>query len=78
MLLYDTKTNLDQYKAWQEYFREHQPPALVLWGKNDGIFTVEGAEMYRRDLKDIEYHYFETGHFTLEDDVRTRRIWQLQ
>jgi len=69
VFLYDTKTNLDHYKAWQEYFRKHQPPALVLWGKNDGIFTVEGAEMYRRDLKDIEYHYFETGHFTLEEDV---------
>jgi len=68
-ILYHAKTNLDSYKTWQEYFRNHQPPTLVVWGKNDGIFTVEGAEMYRRDLEDIEYHYFETGHFTLEEDV---------
>lgn len=68
-ILYDAKTDLDLYKTWQEYFRNHQPPTLVVWGKNDGIFTVEGAELYKRDLKDIEFHLLDTGHLALEEDL---------
>jgi pimeloyl-ACP methyl ester carboxylesterase len=48
-ILYNAKRNLDVYDDWQEYFRKHQPPTLITWGKNDGIFTVEGAE----SLKEI-------------------------
>jgi hypothetical protein len=33
------------------------------------IFTVEGAELYKRDLKDIEFHLLDTGHFALEEDL---------
>ena len=68
-ILYDTKTNLELYSTWQEYFRQYQPPALVVWGKNDGIFTVEGAQLYKRDLKNIEFHLLDTGHFALEEDL---------
>ena len=68
-ILYDTRTNLGQYATWQEYFRKHQPPTLVVWGKNDGIFTVEGAGLYKRDLKNIEFHLLDTGHFALEEDL---------
>jgi pimeloyl-ACP methyl ester carboxylesterase len=68
-ILYDTKSNLEQYTTWQEYFRKYQPPALVVWGKNDGIFTIEGAKLYQRDLKNIEFHLLDTGHFALEEDL---------
>jgi pimeloyl-ACP methyl ester carboxylesterase len=68
-ILYDTKTNLDQYETWQAYFRKHQPPTLILWGKNDGIFTLEGAELYKKDLPKAEFHLLETGHFALEEDL---------
>ena len=68
-ILYDTKTNLDMYAAWQEYFRTHQPPTLIVWGKNDGIFTVEGAKLYTRDLHKAELHFLNTGHFALEEEV---------
>ncbi|MBS1997305.1 MAG: alpha/beta hydrolase, partial [Cyanobacteria bacterium SZAS LIN-2] len=52
---------------WQEYFRTHQPPMLIVWGKNDQIFPAAGAEPYKRDLKNLEYHLLDTGHFALED-----------
>ena len=68
-ILYDAKTNLELYSAWQEYFRKHQPPTLIVWGKNDGIFTVEGARLYTKDLKNAEFHLFDTGHFALEEDL---------
>jgi pimeloyl-ACP methyl ester carboxylesterase len=50
-LFYDTKSNLEDYAMWQAYFREHQPPTLIVWGKNSGLVTAEGADMYKRDLK---------------------------
>jgi pimeloyl-ACP methyl ester carboxylesterase len=68
-ILYDTQTNLALSTTWQAYFRKHQPPTLVAWGKNDGIFTVEGAQLYKRDLKNIEFHLLDTGHFALEEDL---------
>jgi pimeloyl-ACP methyl ester carboxylesterase len=61
-------TNPPHYPEWQRYFREHQPPALIVWGKNDKIFPPAGAEPYRRDLKTIEYHILDTGHFALEEE----------
>jgi pimeloyl-ACP methyl ester carboxylesterase len=39
-------SNPPLYPAWQEYFRTHQPPVLIAWGKNDQIFPAAGAEPY--------------------------------
>jgi pimeloyl-ACP methyl ester carboxylesterase len=39
-----------------------------VWGKNDSIFPAEGAEPYKRDLKNLEFHLLDTGHFALEED----------
>ena len=60
-------TNPPLYPQWQEYFREHQPPTLVVWGKNDPIFPESGAHPYKRDLENIEFHLFDTGHFALDE-----------
>ncbi|MBW4540195.1 MAG: alpha/beta hydrolase [Myxacorys chilensis ATA2-1-KO14] len=67
-LLYSYGTNPPLYPQWQEYFRQYQPPTLIVWGKNDTIFPAEGAYPYQRDLKDIEFHLLDTGHFALEED----------
>ena len=42
--------------------------SLIVWGKNDDIFPEEGAHPYKRDLKNIEFHLLDTGHFALEED----------
>lgn len=68
-ILYNTKKNLDVYSDWQEYFRKQQPPTLITWGRNDGIFTVEGAELIKKDIPDAEMHLLDTGHFALEEEV---------
>ena len=63
-LLYDYRTNLGHYPRWHEYFREQQPPLLIVWGKNDVIFPASGARAYLRDLpKGLELHLLDTGHF---------------
>jgi pimeloyl-ACP methyl ester carboxylesterase len=59
-------SNPPLYPKWQEYFRTHQPPVLIAWGKNDQIFPAAGAEPYKRDLKAIEFHLLDAGHFALE------------
>ena len=66
-IFYDYRTNLPLYPAVQAYFREHQPPTLIVWGANDKIFPADGAHPYKRDLPDVEFHLFDTGHFALED-----------
>jgi len=64
-------SNPPLYPKWQEYFREYQPPVLIVWGKNDRIFPVAGAEPYKRDLKTLEYHLLDAGHFALETEGDT-------
>jgi pimeloyl-ACP methyl ester carboxylesterase len=67
-LFYDYGSNPPLYPKWQEYFRKYQPPTLVVWGKKDFIFPEEGAHPYKRDLKNLEFHLLDTGHFALEED----------
>ena len=38
-----------------------------MWGENDAIFNPMGALMYKQDLKNIEVHMLDTGHFALEE-----------
>ena len=61
-------TNLARYPEWHAYFAKHQPPTLVVWGRGDPIFTVAGAEAYAKDLRTIETHFLDTGHFALEEE----------
>ena len=63
----DYGTNVREYPKWQALFREHQPPALLMWGKNDVIFPEDGAHPYKADLVDLEFHILNTGHFALEE-----------
>lgn len=67
-LWYDYQNNLRLYPQWQQYLREKQPPVLVVWGKNDEYFPASGAEAFKKDVKDLDFHLFDTGHFALEED----------
>lgn len=60
-------SNPPLYPSWQKYFREHQPPMLIVWGKNDHIFPASGAEPYKRDVKNLDFNLLDTGHFALEE-----------
>ena len=65
-MFYSYGSNPPLYPAWQEYLRDHQPPTLIVWGEHDEIFPPAGAEPYKRDLENLEYHLLDTGHFALE------------
>ncbi len=66
-LLYNYQSNLALYDAWHEFFRNKQPKTLIVWGKNDPFFTVEGAKAYLRDIPEAVLNLLDTGHFALED-----------
>lgn len=66
-LLHNYQANLPHYEEWQMFFRNKQPKTLIVWGKNDPFFTVEGAHAYLRDIPKAELHLLDTGHFALED-----------
>jgi len=68
-LALDYHRNVERYPAWQAWLREHRPPALIVWGRNDAFFPEAGAQAYLRDLPDAELHLLATGHFALEEDV---------
>lgn len=60
-------SNFPKYGDWQHYLNTHQPKTLVLWGENDKYFSKAGGEAYRKDLKEVEIHFFDAGHFMLEE-----------
>lgn len=68
-LAFDYKSNVALYGEWQAWLREHRPPTLIVWGRNDPIFTEAGARAIKRDLPDAKLHLFETGHFALEECI---------
>jgi pimeloyl-ACP methyl ester carboxylesterase len=68
-LLYDYRTNVLLYPAWQKLLRDRRPETLIFWGQNDLFFTPEGGEAYLRDLPDAELHRLDSGHFAVEDSL---------
>jgi pimeloyl-ACP methyl ester carboxylesterase len=65
-LFLDYASNVAMYPEFHAYFREHQPPLLAVWGRNDPFFLPPGAEAFKRDITGAEVQLFETGHFALE------------
>ena len=66
-LLYDYRTNVAAYPAWQAWLRQHRPPTLVTWGANDPSFIAAGATAFGADLPDAEIHLLDAGHFALDE-----------
>jgi pimeloyl-ACP methyl ester carboxylesterase len=67
-LIINYYSNIEEYPKWQDYLKKHQPRILVVWGKNDQIFLPPGAEAYKRDVPKTEIHFYDTGHFALEEE----------
>lgn len=66
-LLYDYRTNVASYPAWQAWLRGHKPPTLVVWGRNDPSFVAAGGDAYKRDVPNAEIHQLDAGHFIFDE-----------
>ncbi|MBW7963642.1 MULTISPECIES: alpha/beta hydrolase [unclassified Bradyrhizobium] len=65
-LLLDYRSNVALYDTIQAYLRQHQPPVLAVWGKNDPFFIPPGAEAFKRDVPSADVRFVDSGHFALE------------
>lgn len=65
-LLEDQPSTLDWFPKEQDYLREHQPPALIVWGPHDGYMPEESARAYHRDLPEAALHLLGGGHWLLQ------------
>jgi pimeloyl-ACP methyl ester carboxylesterase len=65
-LFLDYGNNVKLYPRFQQYFRDHRPPMLAVWGKGDPFFLPAGADAFTRDNPNAKVMLFDTGHFALE------------
>jgi pimeloyl-ACP methyl ester carboxylesterase len=61
--------NLSWFPRYQAYLREHRPPALIVWGPQDGYMPEGSARAYLRDLPEAELHLLDGGHWLLETNL---------
>jgi pimeloyl-ACP methyl ester carboxylesterase len=65
-LMEGLRENLAWFPRYQSYLREHRPPALIVWGPQDGYMPEGAARAYLRDLPEAELHLLNGGHWLLE------------
>lgn len=68
-LFIDYANNVAMYPEFHRWFRASNVPILAIWGKNDLIFVPKGAEAFKRDSKNVEIKFVDSGHFALETHV---------
>jgi pimeloyl-ACP methyl ester carboxylesterase len=68
-LMEGLRDNLAWFPRYQSYLREHQPPALIVWGPQDGYMPEGAARAYLRDLPGAAFHLLDGGHWALETNL---------
>lgn len=64
------KENFEWFPKYQAWLRENRPPALIVWGPNDGYMPEKSARGWLRDLPDAQLHLLNGGHWLLETHLR--------
>lgn len=59
------------------YLRQHQPPALMLWGRHDSFFDCAEILSWLQDLPRMEAHVLDGPHFVLETHAAQCAEWML-
>ena len=65
-LMQGLQENLGWFPRYQAYLRQYRPPALIVWGPQDGFMPEQSARAYLRDLPEAELHLLDGGHWLLE------------
>ena len=66
----DYAQHVARFPKISAYHREHQPPALLLWGRHDSYFEIEEVLAYHRELDRLDMHILDGPHFLLETHHR--------
>jgi len=51
----------------QAWLREHKPPLLVVWGRNDPRSSLPVRRRSSAILPDADIHLLDAGHFALDE-----------
>jgi pimeloyl-ACP methyl ester carboxylesterase len=65
-LLRDYGRYVARFDEVAAYFKEHQPPALMVWGRHDAFFDIAETLSWIEDFPRMEAHILDGGHFLLE------------
>ena len=60
-------TNFQHYPAWVAFLKERQPRTLILWGRNDPLFTPAALQILKETLPAARVLTFDAGHFALDE-----------
>jgi pimeloyl-ACP methyl ester carboxylesterase len=66
-LFMNLTTNIQHYPEWTAYLKDRQPKALIVWGRNDPLFTPAAPEALKQALPKAGLHLFDGGHFVLDE-----------
>ena len=66
-LLMNLATNVSHYPEWNAYLKDRQPKTLIVWGRNDPLFTPAAPELIKQTVPAAEVRYFDGGHFALDE-----------
>ncbi len=54
------------FPAVAAFLADHQPPALMIWGRHDTFFELRETLAWMEALPRMEAHILDAGHFVLE------------
>lgn len=66
LLLADYGRYVARFDEISAYLKQHQPRALLLWGRHDAFFDIAETLSWMQDLPRMEAHILDGGHFLLE------------
>jgi pimeloyl-ACP methyl ester carboxylesterase len=66
-LFMDFASNFRHYPEWNAFLKNRQPKALILWGRNDPLFTPAAPEALKRALPMAKLYYFDGSHYLLDE-----------
>jgi pimeloyl-ACP methyl ester carboxylesterase len=66
-LLMNMEASFPHYPEWNAYLKDRQPKTLILWGRNDPLFTPAAPEALQQAVPTAEMHSFDGGHFPLDE-----------
>jgi pimeloyl-ACP methyl ester carboxylesterase len=66
-LFMNLSTNIPHYPEWIAYLKDRQPKTLIVWGRNDPLFTPAASEAVKQAVPTADSRYFDGGHFVLDE-----------
>lgn len=65
-LVLDYRSHVARFGEIADYPKNRQPPALMLWGRHDVFFELDGTLSWMKALPRMEAHVLDVLHFLLE------------